>query len=139
MTESELDAFYLALAEQPGDKVTTLALADWHDERGSAETAACLRWLLEKGCVPFRYVKEESGLTVAGRAWHDGWFWWVVADRHPDGGWGYPLACRLPARLWDRLPHSFAYSPSVFKEYPTCRAAYEAVFAAWPAFRRRGG
>jgi hypothetical protein len=137
MTDSELDAFYLALTEQPGDKVTILALADSYEERGIVETAECLRWLLEKGRVPFRYCKKDAGLTVEGRGWHDGWFWWAVAERHLGQDWGYPPGCRLPPRLWDRLPHQFAYSPSVFKEYPTCRAAYEAVFAAWPAFRRR--
>lgn len=126
-----LSAFYFALEESPGDPLTLQALADWFDEQGNAASAACLRWAVRTKRTPFHF--ERTGpLTVVGNEWHDGWYWWV--KEHPQAGadWGYPAECQLLSRLWKHLRHSFDYTPSVFKEYPSVRAAYEALLAAWP-------
>ena len=34
-------------------------------------------------------------------------------------------------RVFEPLPHTFEFTPSVFKQYPTRRAAYEALFVVW--------
>jgi hypothetical protein len=61
--------------------------------------------------------------------WKDGWYWWATARERP--GWGYPESVKVPHPLWDKLEHTFNYDPVVFKEYPTVRAAVEALVAAW--------
>ena len=50
-----LAGFYLALRESPGDPVTLLALADWFEEQGQADNAACVRWSLRRERRPFEY------------------------------------------------------------------------------------
>jgi hypothetical protein len=135
----EPDSFYLALDENPGDLLTVQALADWYEENGEANAASCLRWLAVRERWPFRFQKEGGPVTIAAaRTWNDGWFWWAVEDPWTGYDWGHPEQCRLPQGLWDRLRHGFTHQPRVFKEYPTRRAAYETLFTAWPAFRRRG-
>jgi uncharacterized protein (TIGR02996 family) len=137
MTEPKaLDALYLALNDSPADPVTTLALADWYEEQGDAPAAECLRWAVARQRWPYRYDRKAP-LAVSCKRWHDGWLWWAVEGRRHAGDWGHPRECRLPFELWDALPHTFHTSPSVFKEYPTGRDAYEALLAAWPAYRRR--
>jgi hypothetical protein len=133
---SSAEALYLALDELPGDPVTTRALADWYEEQGNEEAAECLRWAVERERWPFQY-RSSAGLSVASQDWGDGWFWWAVEDRSYGREWGHPASCRLPAALWEHLPHTFTYGPAVFKEYPTLRAAYEALFAAWPKYAVR--
>jgi uncharacterized protein (TIGR02996 family) len=130
-----LTAFYLALDEMPGDRVTMLALADWYEEHGEISAAECLRWLVEYGLYPFRYRKGET-VQHSPPAWHEGWYWWAVENSQARRNWRYPRSCCLPQALWDRLKHYFDYPPSVFKDYPTGRAAYEALFTAWPTVRK---
>lgn len=127
------DAFFLSLDDAPGDRDTALVLADWYEERGEVAAAAALRWAIGRGLHPFRYNRKASSLAVHGPSWNDGWYWWAVEGAYW-AEWGHPRPCQLPRKLWDLLPHSFAHEPSVFKEYPTRRAAYEALFAAFPAF-----
>ncbi len=131
-----LEAFYFALDESPDDPVTTLALADWYDEQGDGPAAECLRWAHARQRRPFRYDKSAN-LTASSKRWHEGWLWWAVEGRGYGADWGHPRECRLPHELWDELPHTFHATPAVFKEYPTSRAAYEALLAAWPRYRRR--
>jgi uncharacterized protein (TIGR02996 family) len=128
------NALYLALDEAPGDTFTTMALADWYEEHGNLDAAECLRWSIARKRWPFRYTKS-GGLSVSSDAWHSGWLWWALDDRNYGRNWGHPPECRLPVALWTRLPHDFTYTPAVFKEYKTRREAYEALFAAWPAFK----
>jgi hypothetical protein len=52
-------------------------------------------------------------------------------------GWGYPASCRLPHALWRELRHTFNYDPTTFKEYPSARAAYEALVALSGRKRQR--
>jgi len=127
-------AFYLALEDEPHDAVTLQALADWYDDQGDADAAACLRWAVRRGLGPYRY-RKGAGLTIASEGWHDGWLWWATDD--PDFGrdWGHPPSCRLPSAVWKRLRHTFGYPPAVFKEYPTSREAYEALIDAWARVR----
>jgi uncharacterized protein (TIGR02996 family) len=127
-----LTAFFLMLDEHPGDSVTLLALADWYEEQGRPEGAACVRWVVRNVRYPFRY-RRDGGLSVSGVEWHDGWYWWALDDPYAGQTWGHPLHCRLPHRLWNRLKHSFKYEPAVFKEYASQRQAYEALLEAWPS------
>jgi hypothetical protein len=131
-----LDAFYLVLDDSPGDPLTTQALADWYEEQGNSTAAACLRWALRRGRWPFRYFRHGP-LRVASDAWHEGWCWWVREDMASAREWGYPRECCLPLVVWERLRHSFDYDPGTFKQYPSRRAAYEALFAAWLSIPRR--
>jgi len=135
----ELTAFYLALEANPGDTVTLRALADWLEERGAATPAACLRWLAAEGKAPYRYSRGNE-LIHYHESWQEGWWWWTSSrEKSP---WGYPKTCTLPHKLWRKLRHTFDYSPCVFKEYPTVRAAIEAVLEVWvpmPAKPRRKG
>ncbi len=124
-----LTAFYLSLDESPGDAVTVLALADWYEEQGQPDSARCLRWAVRGMLYPFRY--RRGALARNGKDWHDGWFWWALDDPYEGQAWGHPLHCRLPLRVWNRLRHGFKYEPRVFKEYPSQRAAYEALLEAW--------
>jgi hypothetical protein len=124
-------AFYLALEDNPGDRVTLAALADWYEEHDQLDAAAALRWAARLGRWPFHY-HANGGLTVASAAWHDGWFWWSVDEPYHGREWGHPPSCRLPRAVWGKLRHTFSYDPAVFKEYPTVRAAYEALIDAWP-------
>jgi hypothetical protein len=124
------ESFYLALEETPGDPVSLLALADWHEEQGNDSAAACLRWTVEQKRYPFLY--RRGSLHMVSHDWHDGWFWWGVENERYGGDWGHPGHCLLPRALWRHLRHSFDYAPSVFKEYATVQAAYEALLDAWP-------
>lgn len=130
-TNDPLAAFYLALEENPGDTVTLQALADWFEEQGEGDRAACLRWVVRKGYCPFRY-SPKAKLVVSSTAFRDGWFWWGRELQDYARDWGHPATCHLPRKLWARLKHSFAHEPSVYKDYPTARAAYEALLAVWP-------
>jgi hypothetical protein len=125
-----MTALYLALEEAPGDRVTLLALADCYLEDGHADASACLRWTADRVRFPFRYA--PGLLTVNSPTLHEGWYWWAIDDAHLAQDWGHPQSCRLPAGLWKRLRHEFNFTPAVFKHYPTIRAAYEALFDAWP-------
>jgi uncharacterized protein (TIGR02996 family) len=129
-TSDCLDAFYLALEETPGDRVTLLALADWYDEQGSAEAAACLRWVVAKGRCPFRY--RRGRLSIQSTTLHDGWYWWATDDPPAGPDWGHSQECRLPSALWEQLRHTFDYRPNNCKEYASVRSAYEALLEAWP-------
>ena len=129
-----LDAFYLALDESPGDKATLCALADWYEEQGHLANASCVRWAMRLGLRPIRCPRQENQRArVQDISGHDGWYWWVVDQPN----WVEERTCRLRPELWNRLAHSFPYEPLVFKEYPTLRAAYEALFEVWPAFAPR--
>ncbi len=119
---------YLALEEASADAVTLQALADWFEEHGNARSAGCLRWAVAGGRTPFRY-HHSAPLRYHYEGWHDGWYWWVTEAELLS--WGHPRTCRLPHRLWHCLPHSGAYLPATFKQYPTARAAYEALLDAW--------
>ena len=123
-----LTALYAELEENPTDVVTLHALADWLEENDQDKPAACVRWLAEMGKVPFYYTRK-SDILHHFDGWKDGWYWWATARERK--GWGYPKACRLPRTLWGRMKHTFDYDPAVFKEYPSVRAAIEAVIAAW--------
>jgi uncharacterized protein (TIGR02996 family) len=125
-----LDAFYLVLAELPGDIATLLALSDWYDEQGDAGAAECIRWCARRKRWPFRY--PAGSLTVASSEFRDGWFWWTCGEGARGDDWGFPAECRLPPRLWRQLRHSHPYTPAVYKQYETMRQAYEALIAAWP-------
>ena len=127
-----LTAFYLALDEMPGDRVTMLALADWYEEHGNADAADCLRWAVREVRRPFRYGPDDS-MRVTFEKWQKGWYWWAKAGEGLD--WGHPATCGLAEDIWRGLKHTFDYSPSVFKEYPSFRAAFEALVAVWA--RRR--
>ncbi|MFO0845858.1 MAG: hypothetical protein U0797_26325 [Gemmataceae bacterium] len=37
----------------------------------------------------------------------------------------------LPHRVWKSLGHTLPYDPLVFKEYPSVRAAIEALIEGW--------
>ena len=126
-----LAGFFLSLDERPGDWVILQALADWYEEQGLPENARCLRWTADRALHPFRY-RRDGGLTVSGASWHDGWFWWALDDRDSGAEWGHPLHCRLPRGVWKHLRRTFDHAESVFKEYPTQRAAYDALLEAWP-------
>ncbi|MFO0928405.1 MAG: hypothetical protein U0736_15485 [Gemmataceae bacterium] len=126
-----LDAFYLTLDESPGDPVTLLALADWYEEALRPDAAACLRWTVQHKYIPFRYTGQGQ-LTVFSESWNKGWVWWAIDDPAFGRDWGHPSSCRLPAHVWDELRHTFHYDPAVFKEYPSSRAAYEALLDVWP-------
>src|SRR4051794_35713239 len=130
---SPIDAlvgFYQTLKETPGDPVTLMALADWFEEHGQPDHAACVRWTARRNRFPFEYRREASGIVVSSPAWHDGWYWWgVEGDYGRD--WGHPPGCRLPRELWKGLKNHFDHDVSVFKHFPSLEAAYEALFDAW--------
>jgi hypothetical protein len=129
--------FYLALDEDPGDPVTHMALADWYEENDNLDAAESLRWIVDRRRWPFLYRKKGGGVRVEAEAWHDGWYWWAQDDISYGNDWGHGNWCRLPRLLWKNLPHTFNYNPAVFKEYETRRAAYEALFRAWPKYKNR--
>jgi uncharacterized protein (TIGR02996 family) len=122
--------FYLAIEDDPDDRVSLLALADWFEEHDELVAADCLRWTVKYGRRPYCYP-ADGGLTVSSPDWHVGWFWWAVDDAAHTRDWGYPSHCRLPRTVWARLRHGFRHAPSVFKEYPSVRAAYEALIDVW--------
>jgi uncharacterized protein (TIGR02996 family) len=125
------NAFYLVLDETPADRTTLCALADWLEEEGDLPSASCVRWTIRRGLHPIRFSRANSWrAAVQGSSWHDGWYWWAIDEPN----WVEEKPCRLPPALWNRLDHSFPYVPGFFKEYPTRRAAYEALFEAWPLF-----
>jgi hypothetical protein len=126
-----LTAIYAALDDNPADRVPLLALADWYEEHDRVDAAACLRWAARHGYRPFHY-RRDGGLQVNSAMWHDGWFWWALDDPYYGRDWGHDASCRLPRVVWWKLNHGFDYSPAVFKEYPSRRAAYEALIAVWP-------
>jgi uncharacterized protein (TIGR02996 family) len=134
--DTSLDSLYLTLDAEPGDRVTMLALADWYEEHDQPDAADCLRWTVEGRLWPFLY-RRDGAMAVCCQTWHDRWFWWAVSDKDYGRDWGHAPECRLPFALWKRLKHTFKYDPAVFKEYPSRRAAYEALFAAWPGYRKR--
>lgn len=134
MVLDSADAFYLALEDDPRDHVTRHALADWFDERGDADAAACLRWVIRHRVGPFRYSRN-AGLTVHSADWREGWLWWAIDDTVLGLDWGHPPWCRLPPEMWRRLAHSFGYPPAVIKQYPTCREAYEELIRVWALVR----
>ena len=136
-TQDYPDAFYLGLEETPDDAATLNVLADWYEESGDASAASCLRWSARRGYAPFTYHRENSPLTKESDLFEEGWCWWVV-ENYRGSNWGEPDGCRLPRELWERLRHRFDYSPSVFKDYPSRRDAYEALFAAWRIFAPSG-
>ena len=123
-----LTAMYDELEANPGDRLTLCALADWFEENDEIKAAECVHWLAEMEKVPFRYSSEVEILHHC-EGWKNGWWWWTTASTRK--GWGYPKTCRLPRTLWEKMKHTFNYSPLVFKEYPTVRAAIEAVIAVW--------
>jgi hypothetical protein len=125
-----LNAFYFALEEEPGDAPTLLALADWHDEEGNDDSAACLRWVVQKRRFPFQY--RRGMLSRPTDAFQDGWYWWAVHDPGYGADWGHSQQCRLPRELWRWLRHTFGHEPLVCKEYASVRSAYEALLDAWP-------
>ena len=128
------DAFYLGLDESPGDMTTLCALADWYEEQGDLSSASCIRWTIRRGLHPVRFDRDTSKpKTARGNSFNDGWYWWVIDE--PD--WSEEKACRLPPELWNRLARSLPYVPRVFKDYPTRRAAYEALFEVWPTYAPR--
>src|SRR5262245_29400774 len=138
MPDDSLDALYKALDDKPDDQVTIRALADWYEEHDNQDAAECLRWTAEEKKHPFLYKKRGGGVSVSCKTWHDKWLWWAIfkEGEHEYGNdWGHSPECRLPPGLWDKIKHTFDYDPAVFKEYPSRRAAYEALFEAWPAFR----
>lgn len=126
-----VDAFYLTLDETPGDLPTLLALADWYLDHDQPAAGACIRWTVQQGYRPFRYLGPGQ-LSVSGDLWSPGWLWWAIDDPSLRIDWGHPAHCCLPPFVWDELSHSFPYDPAVFKQYPTTRAAYEALIDAWP-------
>jgi hypothetical protein len=125
-----LTTLYHALEQMPGDPVTLMALADYYLELDQLDASACLRWTVSRNYCPFRY--SPGSLTVMSAGWNAGWYWWAIDDPHLAANWGHPQTCRLPRGLWRHLRHTFDYVPSVFKQYPTCREAYEALIEAWP-------
>jgi uncharacterized protein (TIGR02996 family) len=130
MTDAETsEALYRTLEEDPGDLVTVQVLADWYEEHGETDKAECLRWTVRWDKFPFRYRHGEIGIKCDN--WHDGWLWW--ARPRKGDAWGHPPSCQLPVEVWKRLQHTFDYHPPwVFKEYPSVRDAYDALFAVWP-------
>jgi hypothetical protein len=130
MTNAQLQsALYTALEQNPSDAVTLLALADVYEEVEDLNAAECLRWTVQRKKRPFRYDPDQR-MKVTYTGWHKGWYWWA---RLGDGyHWGHPVACRLPITVWRQLSHTFKYNPRVFKEYPSLRQAYEALYQIWP-------
>ena len=118
----------MTLESSPEDPVTLQALADWYEEREEARGAECLRWVASKGKAPYRH-RHSDDLLHHHDTWKDGWYWWATAREKR--GWGYPASAVIPHPLWHELKHTFSYDPLVFKEYPTVRAALEALIAAW--------
>ncbi|MFO0880028.1 MAG: hypothetical protein U0840_22000 [Gemmataceae bacterium] len=131
----ELDAFYAVLEKTPSDVVTQLALADWYEENNESQAALCLRWLADHRHYPFRYSRRLRRLRHHHDTWKNYWYWWTTDSEGED--WGLPTYCALPHRTWTRLKHGFPYDPLVFKEYPTVRAAIEALIRSWPRPRKR--
>jgi len=131
----DIDGLYLALEDDPADALAWLALADWHEDASHAASAACLRWLSRRRHSPIRYHAETS--VRKSPSWQEGWLWWATDGEGADS-WSLPSSCRLPHRLWTRLRHGFPYSPVAMKEYPSVRAAVEAVLDAWPLFNPLG-
>ncbi len=132
----DVDGLYLALEDERADGLAWQALADWHEDEGRTQDASCLRWLWRRGFVPFRF--SPALVAVHSGSFHDGWSWWATDDPSAGRGWGLPAGCRLPAPLWGLLRHTFRYPPLVIKEYPTVRAAAEAVLEAWPLYNPLG-
>jgi uncharacterized protein (TIGR02996 family) len=136
MPQDALAGFYLALRQSPGDPVTLLALADYYEEQGQPDKAACVRWSLRRQRHPFEFRSDLPDLPDPVRkspAFKDCWFWWAR-----DGGygadWGHPQSCRLPEKVWEKLKNLFETKPLVVKHFPTVQAAYEALFEVWPRF-----
>jgi hypothetical protein len=125
-----LDAFYRALEECPGDAATLAALADWYEEYDQGPSAACLRWTAEQQRWPFQYWRNGP-VIYSIRSWQEGWYWWADEEQSFSRSSGIPGHCRLPPPLWQHLGHRLGFPPSLFKDYPTLREAYEALFAAW--------
>lgn len=128
MPDTTCDALFAELEENPGDRLTLLALADWLEEHDDLQGAEAIRWIASEGKSPFRY-EGQTTLRYQYEKWHMGWYWWTTDEQ--DSPWGYPPACILPNRLWNQMEHTFPYDPGTFKEYPTVRVALERVMEVW--------
>jgi hypothetical protein len=119
--EQVREALFTAFDSDRGDRAALGALADWYEEHGEIDAAACLHWALALGRRPGFNERQQ----VYGQ------YFWVRQDEHPilDD----PQA-QLPEMLWEQLtdfdePHSVAS----FKSYRSARAAFTALLAAWKA------
>lgn len=126
-----LAAFYLSLEESPGDAVTLQALADWFEEEGQSDEAACLRWAVRRGLCPYRFRREADSAIPNSPTLKEGSLWWALDDPHYGNTWGHPRSCRLASGIWKKLSHTFEYEPAVIKQYASVREAYEALLAIW--------
>jgi len=114
-----LRGLFAALEEREPDPTAQAALADWYEEHGDAEAAACVRWLARRGARPG--VNEHQ--TIFGR------FFWEREG--PDPILNDPPA-QLPERLWLAAGDNDEPHPvGSFKSYKTAEAAYRALLAAW--------
>lgn len=114
MIDTTETAFQAALEEDPTSSATRLVFADWLEEQGDPR-AAGYRWMGNNG----KYPKEATSLLFIGESWD----WWRES--------AYAIGPSvLPAAVFDKLRGGQTRSASDYREYPTRRAAEEALCAA---------
>lgn len=124
-----LDAWHEMLDADPDDFAIRGLMADWYADQGDPAAEDCLRWQVGERKRPYKPPEVAPGGLVQ---WYDG-----------DYGNGYDPESDLPAALWSELRggetwgHRSSKDPR-WVEYPTRRAAEEALLAAWRKLAARG-
>ena len=119
--ETAREALFAALDAEAADAVAQNALADWFEENGELSAAACLRWVARNRRRPGHYARP----TGYGHAF------WEMQEREPI--LNDPPA-QLPPPLFRQLGDNDEKHPvASYTSYPSPRAAYAALLAAWKA------
>lgn len=125
MTATDHAGLLDAVAADPDDRLSRLALADWHEERGEALEADCWRWLAASGKKPLYNPDGGTSKSPPGELpyW---WYYRWAAD-----------PSRQTASCWLTEDWCFAVVDDendggrFVKCFRAASSAYLAAVAAW--------
>ena len=116
----EYEALFTAVCECPEDWDRRRILADWFEDQGRVEEAACMRWTADNRK---RALGGSSDVT---------WY-------HAEGQKDNPNSANLPDKLFiylDKHDNDRRSNECWWRDYPTPRKAEEALIRAWLASRK---